>query len=94
MKIDGSRMSKIINNYGKQNKNETQKAEKNKKKDELSLSNQAQELQNIKEKVDYKPQIRQEKVASLKKQIKQGTYDVDGEEVAKDILDQVIDKRV
>ncbi|AGB42152.1 flagellar biosynthesis anti-sigma factor FlgM [Halobacteroides halobius DSM 5150] len=94
MKVNGSRMAKLINNYNKDQKNKTNKVEPVKKKDQLSLSDEMQHLQNVKEKIDYSPQIRQEKVTKLKREIKQGNYNVNGEEIATDILDKIVDKRV
>jgi negative regulator of flagellin synthesis FlgM len=79
-----------VKNYGLQ-QDKSEKADKGKKGDRLSLSDKAQGLQKIKDRVDYKPQIRQEKVSNLKKQINQGTYDVSGKEIAGEILDRIIE---
>ncbi|GAB6138160.1 flagellar biosynthesis anti-sigma factor FlgM [Halanaerobaculum tunisiense] len=93
MKINGSRLSKIAKHYNQRQENKSKETNKNKQKDQVSLSDEAQQLQNIKEQIDYSPQIRQEKVDQIKQQVKEGTYNVSGEEVAKDILNQVVDKR-
>lgn len=93
MKINGSRLAKIAKHYNQRQENKSKGTNKNKQQDQVSLSDEAQQLQGIKEDIDYSPQIRQEKVDQIKEQVKEGTYNVSGEEVAKDILNQVVDKR-
>lgn len=83
-----------MSNYGPKKNNRTENPQGTKKKDELSLSGKAQQLQSVKGKIDYSLPIREEKVAELKQQVKQGTYNVRGEEVAKKMLDQVVSRKI
>ncbi len=55
-------------------------------KDSVSLSSFAKELSVAKKAVDTTPDVRQEKVQAIKAQIKEGTYNVEAEQVAEKIL--------
>jgi negative regulator of flagellin synthesis FlgM len=50
--------------------------------DTVELSAQSKEMQKIYDMVQLAPDVRAEKVASLKKAIKEGSYEVDSEAVA------------
>ncbi len=55
-------------------------------KDSVSLSSFAKELSVAKQAVDNTADIRQEKVAAIKEQIKNGTYNISAEQVADKML--------
>jgi negative regulator of flagellin synthesis FlgM len=64
-------------------KESTQEAEgKSPSTDTVELSAQSKEMQKIYDMVQLAPDVRAEKVASLKKAIKEGSYEVDSEAVA------------
>ena len=54
--------------------------------DKVVLSSKAREIQETKKLFNSLPEIREEKVANLKKQIENGTYQIKGEKIAVKIL--------
>lgn len=64
-------------------------------KDELQLSNKAREYQIAMKAFKELPEVREDLVNDLKNQIKQGSYNVTGEEIADKIIESVlIDKKI
>jgi negative regulator of flagellin synthesis FlgM len=58
------------------------------KEDRVELSQKAKDLQEAKKLLNEMPDVREEKVALLKKQIEDGSYRVDGEKVAGKMLEE------
>lgn len=58
-----------------------------KKKDKITSSPDPAELEKFKEMAKALPEVRQEKVEDIKKQIESGKYVVDAEAVAKSIIE-------
>ena len=56
------------------------------KKDELTLSNQAQSFQDMLKKLQNESEVRQDKVAEFTQKIESGTYNVSAENIAASIL--------
>ena len=56
-------------------------------KDEVILSPRATEMQRLKRLANDVPDVRQEKIDAIKKQIKAGTYDVFARSVVESIID-------
>lgn len=54
--------------------------------EKVELSNNVKDLQYIKKAVDELPDVREDKVLDLKKQIQEGTYNVNGEKIAEKML--------
>lgn len=52
------------------------------KGDGVELSREAQEIRSLKDKVNQAPDVRQGRIAELRRQIEAGTYRPDGREVA------------
>lgn len=52
------------------------------KEDEVVLSEKAREIKEAKKLLDSVPEVREEKVAQLKKQIENGTYEIKGKKIA------------
>ena len=78
-----------VNNVNDKQKTEEapEKADKNAAKtDTVELSQTAKELQEAKKQLDAIPDVRMDKVAELKAQIEEGTYQSDSEETAKKML--------
>ena len=61
---------------------ETQQA----KADTVALSNTAQKIQEAQKQLEAIPDVREDKVAQLKEQIENGTYEIDEEKIADKIL--------
>lgn len=59
-------------------------------KDELQLSNKAKEYQIAMKAFKNLPEVREDLVSELKDRIKQGSYNVTGEEIADKIIESVI----
>ncbi|MCR5747715.1 MAG: flagellar biosynthesis anti-sigma factor FlgM [Lachnospiraceae bacterium] len=55
-------------------------------RDAVEISSIGKDIQTLKSAVKSSPDIREDKVASLKKQIEAGTYDVSGESFADKLL--------
>ena len=58
--------------------------------DRISISDNAKDVSMITKAVKSSPEIREDKVSALKKQIDSGTYDVTGEMVAEKIVSNAI----
>ena len=56
------------------------------KRDQLSLSNQAQSFSEILKKLRDESEVRQDKVAEFEKQVSNGTYHVAAENIAASLL--------
>ncbi|MEW5945589.1 MAG: flagellar biosynthesis anti-sigma factor FlgM [bacterium] len=54
--------------------------------DSVSLSSRARLLQHLRARYDELPDVRKEKVETLKERIKEGTYKLDNEEIVRSIL--------
>ncbi len=67
-----------------------QVSEKIFREDEVVLSPKAREIQEAKKVLDSLPDIRKEKIDHLKMQIKNGTYQIEGEKIAVKILKESI----
>ena len=61
-------------------------ARKIQKRDEISLSNEAQSFSEILQKLRGESEVREDKVAELEQQISSGTYHVDAENIAASLL--------
>ncbi len=54
--------------------------------DQVMLSQRAAEIQKAKEALSTVPEVRQEKVAALKRRIQEGTYEIDAKAIAEQII--------
>lgn len=91
MKIDGInpyRKVQEVTEIKKVNKkNDVQKTYT--EKDEISLSEQAKGISELKAAIDELPDIRTDKVDSIKKAIDTGNYNVDSKKIAEKILEEI-----
>ncbi len=62
------------------------------KKDVVSISNGAKDIQKIMKAVKEVPDIRNDKVSELKDKYESGNYNVDGKEIAEKLLHSVTNK--
>ncbi len=87
------RINSMSNVSGVYNANKMNKAYSKKPsgvgQDSVSLSSFAKELSIAKNAVDNVPDVRMEKVNSIKQQIKNGTYNVSAEEIADKIISKL-----
>ncbi|NLM50901.1 MAG: flagellar biosynthesis anti-sigma factor FlgM [Clostridiaceae bacterium] len=65
----------------------TEKVNKTKMKDSLTLSKDAKIFQTALKEVAQSPQIRQEKVNEIAKRVKSGTYTIDSKGIAKKMIE-------
>jgi negative regulator of flagellin synthesis FlgM len=91
MKINNNdiNMNKIMKAYQNLNQQDNNNVNKKTKSDQVSISNEAKEIQNIKETLENKPEIRQEKVDQIKNQIQNGNYQVDSQKIAEKIISDI-----
>lgn len=86
MRIDA--INRVYDTYSTKNTSATVKTNKTGSKDQVALSTQAKDFAAIKNMLKEVPEVRQDKVDSLKEQIDNGTYNVSSQEVAQKILAQ------
>ena len=82
-------MNKIMKAYQNLNQQDNNNVNKKTKSDQVSISNETKEIQNIKETLENKPEIRQEKVDQIKNQIQNGNYQVDSQKIAEKIISDI-----
>lgn len=87
-------LNKVSQMYSNNATNRVAKSNKVAAKDTVEISKQAKELQVAKNAVKQSPDIRQEKVEAIKRQMATGTYDVSNKEVASKIVDSIFDTRI
>lgn len=84
MRIDAYNQVNAV--YQTDNKTKIKQVSKVSKKDEVQISAFGKAYQTAKQAVSAAPDIREEKVAQIKAQIDNGTYEVSGEEFAEKLL--------
>ncbi|MGM0438619.1 MAG: flagellar biosynthesis anti-sigma factor FlgM [Bacillota bacterium] len=91
MKINNNdiNMNKIMKAYQNLNQKENNNVNQTSKSDQVNISKKAKEIQNIKETLENKPAVRQDKVEQIKKQIQNGTYKVDSKKIAEKIISDI-----
>ncbi len=85
MKINGINIGEIRRKYAKQSQ-QIDKLNNSRAKDSMSISNKAKQISGIEKKLADIPDIRQDKVDSIKNAIENGEYQVDSKAIAKKIL--------
>lgn len=76
----------IMKAYNQKKVHTTAKPEGIGKKDEMSISNEAQVMNKIMQRVKETPDVREDRIKELKQEIKQGTYSVSADNVAEKLL--------
>ncbi len=69
--------------------NSNDNSQKTAQSDQVHLSGRAKEIAELKQVIQQMPEIRTDKVESLRKSIQEGTYKVDSFQVAGKILEEV-----
>lgn len=81
--------------YNSTMKNKVRNNKTSVKKDELKFSEKAKDFQIAMEKLKEIPDIRTDKVERLKKQVKAGTYNIEGRKIAEKIFESIeFDKKI
>lgn len=92
MRIDA--YNKISQVYQASNIQKVSKAKGGSEKDRLEISNTAKDYQIAKQAISQIPDVREDKVNAIKKQIQSGTYNVNMEEVASHIVEKYFEKTI
>ncbi len=100
MIISNSQIRSLIAMYANQDKKEVQSPEKGIKKFneeayQISVSHDAQAYMTAKKAISTLPDVREDRLANIKKQVQSGTYEVTDEEVAEKMIGRsLVDKLV
>ncbi|OGP50521.1 MAG: flagellar biosynthesis anti-sigma factor FlgM [Deltaproteobacteria bacterium RBG_13_43_22] len=97
MKIEGSRPpenQEVLLRAQKLGKQETQSGsnespQRARQNDQVHLSAKAKEMEELKQVIQQMPEIRTDKVETLKKAIQEGQYKVDSLQIAGKILEEI-----
>jgi len=92
MRIDA--YNKISQVYQASNIQKVSKVKGGSEKDKLEISNTAKDYQIAKQAISQIPDVREDKVNAIKKQIQSGTYNVNMEEVASHIVEKYFEKTI
>ncbi len=82
-----NRVKDINKNHDTEQKDNANKADDS--RDRITLSGKAKEINELKSLIDRMPEIRTDRVESIKKAIDAGTYNIDLLNVAKKILEEI-----
>lgn len=89
MRIDAyTQISQIYQTGGTK---KTQNSQRTYGKDQVTISRAGTEFQMAKQAVNEAPEVREDLIAGLKQQIKDGTYQVSGEDFAEKLLQHYSD---
>jgi len=100
MIISNNQIRSLIAMYANQDKKEAQSPGKGLKKFneeayQISVSSDAQAYMTAKEVISTLPEIREDRLANIRKQVQSGTYEVTDEEVAEKMIGRtLVDKLV
>lgn len=86
MRIDA--YNQVTQVYNSCNTVKTQKSQKRSMRDEVEISDFGKVYQTAKNAVNETSDVREDKIADIKRRIKNGTYDVSPEEFADKILER------
>lgn len=90
MKIfNNGNINKIQNAYKNNNKIKTDENSRLNKKDEFTISDEAKMIQKAIKLAKDSPDIREEKIKTIKNNMKNGNYSIDSKLVAKKILEDI-----
>ena len=93
MKIDSEQIMSVVNRYKSDPVEKRDDSSRNRSKaaapggDRVELSTNSGEIEHLKQTMQGLSDVRADRVASLKKEIDDGTYSVDGRKVAEKMLD-------
>ena len=97
MEINGKNIQTDVNNYVKQVEQPQRVGTTGQRQtpprpqgDTVELSNEAKALQRLEKALKAVPEVREDKVAEIRKQLAQGTYKVDGQKIAFNMLKESV----
>ena len=94
MKINQTQMSELMKNYRQQEVNKSKKAQNQensstaRQQDSSQISEQAKVLAQSVQKLKNIPDVREEKVEQVKRDIDAGTYQVSGRDIADKMIEE------
>ena len=97
MMISDKQIQQVTRLYGQQKRlHPVEKASPGTKAmDGVNLSREAQEIQVIRQQIKDAPDLRTDRILALQKSIRQGTYNVSGQEIAAKMLGRfIVDQRI
>lgn len=97
MKISKDQVNRLIKTYQREavRGQEVRPAQPvPRKRDRIQLSEAAQEMQRIRDAVNRAPEVREDRVRSLKIQVEKGTYRVDSREIARQMIQRDLSDRI
>ncbi len=103
MKISQKQIHDLLKTYSQRapekvaSENQSNKKEAAKESgpvDRVIVSDQAREVRKVKEAVQKLPEVRQDRVEQLKKEVAEGTYRPKAEEIAEKLLGRILGDRV
>lgn len=92
MRVDA--YNKVSQLYGTSNVKRTTKTSGGSFSDKLEISQKAQDYQAARQVISQTPDIREDKVNQLKKQIEAGTYNIDMTQVADKVVSRYFDELI
>ena len=92
MRIDA--YAQVQQLYGNKKTHKVQKEAKTSFRDQLEISSKGKDIQTAKNAVASAPDVREEVVAGLKKAIKEGTYEVSGDQFAQKLFEKYNSSRL
>ncbi len=91
MKISGYNLSAVLRAYQeKMNQKQLEGPERDQKRDRVTLTRQAENFRAALEKLKEEPEIREALVQDLRQEIAQGKYNIDGPEVARHMIENLL----
>lgn len=90
MKIDSTRISRILNIYTGQDPQVRSVKSRNGKADEVVLSREAKVFQEALKAANSEPEVRMDKVEEIRARIQSGQYKVDSRSIASKIIDDLL----
>lgn len=90
MKIDSTRISRILNLYAGQDPQVRSVRNKSGKVDEVVLSKEAKIFQEALKAAMSEPEVRMDKVQEIRARIQSGQYRIDSKAIASKIIDELL----
>ena len=100
MKIINNNMNINIASYGKDMENKAKvniqkgaKGQATVKEEKVAISPKAMQLNKASVAIKSVPEVREDKIARIKEQIENGTYEIDNKKIAENIINDILEIR-
>ncbi len=90
MKIEGSKINPMINQYKEISNRAPKKKPKNFGKEKAEFSSKSKEVEKLAKKVQIMPEVRAKVVEKIKREIENGHYPIDVNKIAQSIVDTLV----